>query len=473
VGGAAANAGLAAGSYSVGSTQIIDGSGDYSTTGYVNAASFYLGGAKYLQTSSGNLQIMSGVLAQNATGTYEGINAGSYAIAGTTVIDGSGDYSTAGYVNAASFKVGGTTVVDGSRNATFGALTITSCSGCPTGTTYTGSGGVQVVGSVISLASTGTFTGALAVGSITLNGGGTLINTSGAFVGAGVSTTYGITGGSFAIGAATIIDGSGNVSTTGYLNGASLSIGGSSTINSSRQWIGSAIGDSYISSAATWNGKVSAVYGSGGISSSGGTTPTISCANCVLLGGSQINSSGVFVGAGVNTPSYGVNAGSYAIAGTTIIDGSRNVSTTGYLNGASLSIGGSSTINSSRQWIGSAIGDSYISSAATWNGKVSSVGGSGAISSSGGTAPTISCSTCITTSGGTITGGLTVGSLTLYGGGTLINTSGAFIGAGVSVGGYGVTAGSFAINGGYYGATGSFVDQGGTTHQYRGGIILN
>jgi hypothetical protein len=43
----------------------------------------------------------------------------------------------------------------------------------------------------------------------------------------------------------------------------------------------------------------------------------------------------------------------------------------------------------------------------------------------------------------------------------------------VSVGGYGVTAGSFAINGGYYGATGSFVDQGGTTHQYRGGIILN
>jgi len=65
-----------------------------------------------------------------------------------------------------------------------------------------------------------------------------------------------------------------------------------------------------------------------------------SCANCVLLGGSQINSSGVFVGAGVSTPSYGVNAGSYAIAGTTIIDGSRNVSTTGYLNGASVSIGG-------------------------------------------------------------------------------------------------------------------------------------
>jgi hypothetical protein len=162
----------------------------------------------------------------------------------------------------------------------------------------------------------------------------------------------------------------------------------------------------------------------------------------------------VFIGAGVST-SYGVSAGSFAISGTTVIDGSRNVSTTGYVNGASFSIGGSSTINSSRQWIGSAIGDSYISSASTWNGKVGAVYGSGGISSSGGTGPTISCAYCVLL------------------GGSQINSSGAFVGAGVSVGSYGISGGSYAITGGYYGATGSFVDQGGTTHYYRGGIILN
>ena len=41
-------------------------------------------------------------------------------------------------------------------------------------------------------------------------------------------------------------------------------------------WNGTAIGDSYISSAATWNGKVSSVSATSPVLSSGGTTPTIS-----------------------------------------------------------------------------------------------------------------------------------------------------------------------------------------------------
>ena len=43
-------------------------------------------------------------------------------------------------------------------------------------------------------------------------------------------------------------------------------------------WNGTAIGDTYISSAATWNGKVSSVSATSPVVSSGGTTPTISMA---------------------------------------------------------------------------------------------------------------------------------------------------------------------------------------------------
>jgi hypothetical protein len=67
-----------------------------------------------------------------------------------------------------------------------------------------------------------------------------------------------------------------------------------------------------------------------------------------------------------------------------------------------------------------------------------------------------------------MTGSLTVYGLRLYGGGILITTAGAFIGAGVDVGSYGVSSGGYAINDEYYGVTGA-----GVCTRYIGGICTS
>ena len=321
-------------------------------TSLTNTAGFYIGTTGVIQYDSGSATISIGNI-YNLTAAGDIVTSGVHHV-------GSG---TGGYY------IGASQVIDGSRNGNFG--TVDGSSGVFTGsvqanTSLTNTAGFYVNNTGVIQYDSGA--GVVNIGNVyNITATGDIVTSSGHHVGSGSG---------YYVGANQIIDGSGNGT---FVN---------------------------LTATGTLSGLVGSVSGSGGISSSGGTTPTISCANCVLLGGLQINSSGAFVGAGVSTPSYGVNAGSYAIAGTTIIDGSRNVSTTGYLNGASLSIGGSSTINSSRQWIGAAIGDSYISSASTWNGKVSSVSGSSPISSSGGTTPAISCPTCYTTAGGAVSGNI-------------------------------------------------------------------
>jgi hypothetical protein len=56
---------------------------------------------------------------------------------------------------------------------------------------------------------------------------------------------------------------------------------------------------------------------------------------------------------------------------------------------------------------------------------------------------------------------------------TCINSSKVFVGTGgVDVGTAGISCGAYAINGGYFGGTFTFLDQGGTTHSVKGGILL-
>jgi hypothetical protein len=66
----------------------------------------------------------------------------------------------------------------------------------------------------------------------------------------------------------------GNTS-SGFVERFKITASGVVTIGT---WNGTAIGDSYISSASTWNGKVSSVSATSPVVSSGGTTPTISMA---------------------------------------------------------------------------------------------------------------------------------------------------------------------------------------------------
>lgn len=224
-----------------------------------SAGTFELSASSGVQTAAG-VGFRVGGSAANA-----GIVAGSVGIriggVDTTILDGSGNVSTSGYLNSSnSVKIAGTTVIDGSRNASVVNLTITgTCTGCPgavssvsgsgagisvsptTGSVVVSNTGVTslTAGTGISLSgSTGSVTVTNAgvtslggtTGSISLGGrlqmsagvldvNTSVINGSGAFVSSGgVNTSGGVSGGSLGISGTTIIDGSANMSTTGYIN---------------------------------------------------------------------------------------------------------------------------------------------------------------------------------------------------------------------------------------------------------------
>ena len=105
----------------------IDGLGNYGR--------IWWQGASATTPISGTLEFSANTVVQTATGVgfnvgggsaNAGANAGSYAIKGVTIIDGSKNISTTGYINTSgAYETSGTTIVDPSRNATFAKLTTT------------------------------------------------------------------------------------------------------------------------------------------------------------------------------------------------------------------------------------------------------------------------------------------------------------------------------------------------------------
>lgn len=138
---------------------------------------------------------------------------------------------------------------------------------------------------------------------------------------------------------------------------------------------------------AILSGVVTSVGASSPIVSSGGTTPSISCPTCITTS----------------------NIGSNAV--TSIQQGSHTF------------IGNVALVNSTSVLWDFNTGANSIKALVT--GVVTSVGGSGPISSSGGTTPTISCSTCITTgniASNAVTA-ITQGSHTFVGSVALVNST--------------------------------------------------
>lgn len=229
----------------------------------------------------------------------------------------------------------------------------------------------------------------------------------------------------------------------GTLTGSSLASGvtGSSLTSvgtiGTGVWQGTAIADSYISSAATWNSKLSnitglvtegsgvsitgsgtsgspytiAVTGTGGVSGPGSSVIG-NIATWNATDGSAITDSGIaasalvtassttsftnknMTGSGNTFPTFNQNTTGNAATATKLatavtingvsFDGSTNVTVpaaAGTLTGSSLASGvtGSSLTSvgtiGTGTWQGSAIADSYISSAATWNAKLSNITG--------------------------------------------------------------------------------------------------
>ena len=191
-------------------------------------------------------------------------------------------------------------------------------------------------------------------------------------------------------------DGSADVTVpaaAGTLTGSSLAAGvtGSSLTSvgtiTSGTWNGAAIGDAYISSAATWNAKQAAITFGTGVQAALGVN--VGSAGSPVVNGGVLGTPTSGTLTNCTFPTLNQNTTGSAATLTTArningvaFDGSADVTVpaaAGTLTGSSLAAGvtGSSLTSvgtiTSGTWNGAAIGDAYISSAATWNAKQAAI----------------------------------------------------------------------------------------------------
>jgi hypothetical protein len=119
-------------------------------------------------------------------------------------------------------------------------------------------------------------------------------------------------------------------------------------------WQGTAIGDSYISSAATWNAKQSAL--------------TFGIANTNAI---KIDDADAADNDYAKLTATGIEGRSYAEVKTDLsLDNVENTALSTWVGSTNITTLGTIATGT---WQGTAIGDSYISSAATWNAKIANV----------------------------------------------------------------------------------------------------
>jgi hypothetical protein len=218
-------------------------------------------------------------------------------------------------------------------------------------------------GGAVTIPQSLTVSGALNVGSLSLTGGmsatAITIGSGASFMGGSLGVGGALSANSLSItngiGANVITIGSGASSITG-----SLGVGGALSSNSLTvtNGIGANVisiggGASSISGSLGVGGALSAAslslgpssslgVGTGGISTTGSI---FASGNGIYVNGIQTeNSSRQFVGAGVYTPSYGITGGSFSLPGFTVIDGSGNFSSTGYVNASNFKSNGSAGV---------------------------------------------------------------------------------------------------------------------------------
>lgn len=239
----------------IGNVYNVSASGDFTTTGshHIDAGSYYLSGAQYLKLDSGTLQIMSGLELKNAGGTYEGIDVGSLALAGSTLLDGSGNFSSLGYVNASSLLVGGVNVVDSSRNGSFLNLSFSG-----TGP-YSGGTGVSVSGNSISNTGVTGISGSSPV-SVSASTGSVIVSCSGCLQGSGATRhTSGVA--QFSSGTVTVNTGFSSI--TAAVGGRiSAAAGATETVSACANDTGSTCSDSggYVTFTSSDSGSNNYIY---------------------------------------------------------------------------------------------------------------------------------------------------------------------------------------------------------------------
>jgi hypothetical protein len=249
--GAGASQEVNAGSYAVASTEVISNQlqlhdvhadAGIINTGTIDAARLPVASdtaagivSTGAQTFAGAKTFSQGVTFSQAiiaTGGLDagsaGITAGSFAVGSTTIIDASKNVSTTGYGNFASLYIGGAQVITPAMVLQNVTLPAHNHSGANITTGVVGAGYLpEAAASAAGIVSIGaqTFAGAKTFSAqITAN--------------AGISAPgQGISAGSFAIGATTVIDANKNVSTTGIGNFGSVEVDSGTVITSLRQMI--------------------------------------------------------------------------------------------------------------------------------------------------------------------------------------------------------------------------------------------
>jgi hypothetical protein len=215
------------GGYYVGATQVIDGSCVLKNVTF--DAGLNVARLNQAQTWSGQ-QAFSQVIVANGgvDAGSQGIIAGSFAIGSSTIIDASKNVSTTGYGNFASLYIGDAQVITASmvlQNVTLPAHNHsgTNITSGVIGAGYLPEAGASAAG-IVSIGAQ-TFAGAKTFSAqITANAGIT-------------APGQGISAGSFAIGATTVIDANKNVSTTGIGNFGSIEVDSGTVVTSLRQMI--------------------------------------------------------------------------------------------------------------------------------------------------------------------------------------------------------------------------------------------
>jgi hypothetical protein len=348
-----------------------------------------------------------------------------YYVGGGTVIDNTGAFvAVAGVVTSGPITTSAqVTCRDLSVSGTM-SITSLSVTGLITGGSYAGPGGFAVAASTGNVTTDGTIN--TTVGYYVK--GGTMIDNTGAFVGAaGVNTV-------------------GPITTTGAITGGTMLAATFSSTNTGSYPTPAAV--AFQTKSATMaiysDGTVAAqsFVGNGGfvvaITGNVTTNGTINTTTGYYVkGGTMIDSTGAFVGAaGVNTAgpvtaTGAITGGSFSGPGGFAVASTGNLTTNGTINtaGNGYYINGGTVINSSYQFVGT--GGVNTSGSIT----------GGSYAGPGGFAVAV-------TSGNLTTNG-TINTATGYyvNGGTIINSSGQFVGAaGVNTSGS-VTCGSLSVTG--------------------------
>lgn len=197
---------------------------------------------------------------------------------------------------------------------------------------------ISPAGPALEANGNGWFNGDCAANTFTLYNGGNpgspLINSAGAFVGAGVQVgNFGIGCGYIQSNGNVVANAISGVPNSGFVEAANGFVvpGFGTVINSAGQWVGPAVGIS-VPNPLMVNGNI------------GGATFS-------LFNGTQIvNTGGVFVGGGVNTPG-GVTANGIT-SNSTINAGSTMNATGGVIAGTGFYVGGSQVISTGLQFVG-------------------------------------------------------------------------------------------------------------------------